>query len=504
MGEFDERDRFKSVNGLAYTAGEFRAQMTNAAAVLWTKVVNASNDIYKRIQLLEADYIELKSTLDDKIDYELENMEQKRREAEREIAEVESEIDDYDAQRKQIERAYNRVGGERKVRGSLDRLSGWWFLFVMSVAGFAELFIYKNVFLSQEIGLRADLAAEEKYMVQIMALGMALGFTVMLIWIAHKLGEMMRHYDSIIDAERRVYLTKFFMLMLVVILAIAATVDIRGKMHEILAKDQRIETLQRQTEISNDHKMFNGTGKLADEDGDAGGLGDEESDEGLSDGSGLDDDDGHGGFGEEDEAEEAVSDNNDDKHLFAPSVSDKIESLRDAIVQEKDATAWLFTIINIFMVVGGMFLSYATHTSSRVYETIEKRLKVLHRQKAHLDKKLRRIEHDIVRFKARQINRLYKELLLRSALYDKEVRTYNAYMEIFLMKMRLIEEHLQAIYEAHDAPVPAECFICEKEGGRIVVVGTIVVDRREELHHVRHVDEYMIYRKENRKGGEDA
>lgn len=471
LNEFDREYRFKDVNELTYPDREIKTNLLHSATVLWTRVVNSSHSIYKKIQILEADYIEVKSELDNKIEYELSNYEKKRIAVKEEIEVVDKELVAYNNQRKEIEKEYHKIGEEKTQKGSLNRLSGFWFLFIMGIAAIAELFMYKNVFLSQEIGLMADKAAQDKYTVELMALGMASGFTVMIIWLAHKLGELLRHFDSATKSEVKSYIIKFVFISIVVISAIVATVIIRGDMHKILAQDNKVEQLQ--NEIEDSGNSF--AKSSSDEDN---GFGSDEDDE---------------GFGSDDE-------DTDDKEAVSSPVELKytqIEELRDQINDEKGKASLLFVIINIFIVVGGVFLSYETHTSSKIYETIERHLKQLEKLKKSLEKELLSLDRDLMKFKDKKIDRLFKSLLLKAALYDKEVRTYNTYMQIFGLKMQLIEDYIKKVYEEKGVEYSPVSY-------SDIIDGRINLDHREELYHVKNVDEYMIYKNSKKRNEENV
>jgi len=465
LNEFDEEYRFKDVNELKYPDREIKTNLLYGATVLWTRVVNSSHSIYKKIQILEADFIEVKSDLDSKIDYELQNYEKKRNEIQDEIEVVDAELLDYNSQRKAIEKEYHKVGEAKIQKGSLNRLNGFWFLFIMGIAGLAELFMYKNVFLSQEIGLMADKQAQDKIVVEWMALGMASGFTVMIIWLAHKLGELLRHFDSATKGEKNSYIFKFLFIVLVLSSAVWATVKIRGDMHEILAKDQKVERLQGQLEDQGN--PFASSVNEEDDFGD-GGFG-----------SSNDDADDAGGFGSDEELQKSSA-------ATLKTKSSEIDELRNEVNADKDKTASLFFIINIFIVVGGMFLSYETHTSSRIYETIERHLKELEKLKKSLEKELLKLDKELMLFKKKKINKLFKELLLKAALYDKEVRTYNTYMNIFELKMQLIEDYIKKTYEEKGVEYTPVSY-------KDVIKERINLDLRHELHHVHNIEDYMVY-----------
>lgn len=463
LNEFNTEYRFKEVNELTYPNREIKTNLIYAATTLWTRVINASHSLYKKIQILEADYSDVKSQLDNKLDYELVEYERKHNSIQGEIKDCDAEIKEYKKQAKLIENKYNIVGDSKILKGSLSRIPHWVFWLVMIVAGGAELFIYKNVFMSQEIGLIADMPLENKIIYDAMALMMATGFTVMLIWLAHKLGELLRHYDSATQEEKFSYYIKGGFISLVVLAAIWATVVIRGDMHEILAKDKQIELLN---EKFNDASPF-------ESDDEESGFGNEEEDN---------EDEEDSGFGNEE----------DSPAKTIKITQDKRELLREEINKDKGDTAWLFTIINIFIVVGGIFLSYETHTSSRIYETIESHIKKLEKLKLKLERELESLDKSIIKFKTKKVDTLFNKLLLKAALYDKEVRTYNTYMQIFELKMQLIEDYIKKIYEEKGVKYD-EIFFADVIGDKIVL------DLRKELHHVNNIEEYMVYKYKDTK-----
>ena len=77
-------------------------------------------------------------------------------------------------------------------------------------------------------------------------------------------------------------------------------------------------------------------------------------------------------------------------------------------------------------------------------------------------------------------------------MYDKEVRTYNTYMQIFELKMQLIEDYIKKIYEEKGVKYD-EIFFADVIGDKIVL------DLRKELHHVNNIEEYMVYKYKDTK-----
>ena len=495
LSAIDQEYRFKEVNDLKYPDREIKTNILYAATTFWTYVINASNALYKKIQILEADYSMVKSKLDNKLHYELVDYEHKQIDLEDEIETVNEELKEYNSERKKIEKEYFAAQGTKKVKGSLNRIPGWVFLIVMIIAGLAELFMYKNVFMSQEIGFIADMSEETKYRYELMALGMATGFTAMLIWLAHKMGEILRHLDSAHEGEKRSYVIKLVFIALVTISAIMATVKIRGDMHHILAIDQQIDQIQETREDSqnslfsdDEEGLDSGEGAESDADGFGSDGGDEDDTGGF--GSDSDDNEGFGSEGGFDEAQSS-DDSTAEKSATASGATLTSQSheqtLRDQEIEAKGNTAFLFVIINVFIVVGGVFLSYETHTSSKIYETIEKKIKALEKQKKRLEKEHAVLERTMEKLKERTIDKLFNELLYRAALYDKEVRTYNAYLQIFELKMQLVEDYLKNLYEAKGISYND---ISYKE----VISDKINLDARHELQHVNDIESYLIYK----------
>jgi len=484
LAEFDKEYRFKEVNDLPYPQREVKTNLIYAATSLWKRVINASHHLYKKVQILEASYSKTKSELDNKLYYELRNLETGKKELREERELVLEEITRLEVDKRAIEAKFNKVGADREVKGDLKQLPTWVFIGIMSIAGLAELFIYKNVFLSQEIGLMADMALEDKWLVDMMALGMASGFTLMIIWLAHKLGEMLRHWGNLHANEVKAHTIKFIVIGTIVLAAIISTVIIRGQMHEILAKDQKVSTINNQ--IDDASSSFTSGGSFGGEnpenslDGDSSGFGDGEGGFGNDEGGFGEDE---GGFGNEARPTTKATPKVNTTNGVLQRQS---EQLRAEVVEEKGATALLFIWINLFIVVGGIVLAYSTHTSSVVYETILDAINRLEKEQKHLKKNILKLDKKIMKFKDHTINRLFTELLYRAALYDKEVRTYNTYVQIFELKMEMIENYLKNIYETKD-------IVIDDINYQDLIKDKVVFDYRKELHHVNTIEEYLIY-----------
>ena len=458
LNEFDKEYRYKEINDLVPSKNEFKANLLYSIEQLYQEVINATNQVYKKIQFLESHYSSLKSDLDNKLYYELRNLEEKREHIESEIEEVEGEIEHFTQKKEHFESEFGKLQ-DKKVVGDLHKRSQGFFWFVMIPAGLAEFFIYQNVFLSQEVGLKASQSEDEQFIYMVMSGVMSVGFIIMIIWMAHALGKFIRYFSTATTQERPYYIVKMALISIISAGAIWATVDIRGKMHEIMEIDQKVKQL-------NDKKEKN---KFA-------GLFDDEEEE--------DEDDA---FDEESDLEEDAEQSGEKKDT--QSISSQINTLEHQAAVLKNATAPVFMLINIFIFIGGVFLSYFTHTSSPTYDMINDTLKTLQKRKKALQKGLRDIDKEIMLFKKYAINPLFKRLLQEASLYDLHIRTYNAYLEIFFMQVETIMNYLSVTFEH---------FGVEKEeiDYKKLIEEHIMLDDRKELHHVNRIEEYMIYQYE--------
>jgi len=372
--------------------------------------------------------------------------------------------------------AYNRVEN-KQVHGNLSKISFWWFLAIMSVVGAVELLIYQNVFLSQEIGLKADMSAEDQHEVWWTSLAMAVGFTTMIVWMAHSLGSIIRHFPNSTRSEK--WTNGFFILLITGITAFAiwATVDIRGKMHNILAYDQKVADIKEKIDRSAD-SIFGGEDE-EDTSEDVFGDDDEEETETSA-------------FGEDEEEEDVFGE--ESTTPVKKSLKSKTENLeelmdeyREKVRNMKGETANVFMIINFFIFVSGVFLSYFSHTSSPGYEKILKSLVTARKEEGTLEERLAKIDKLIIKFKKKKIAPLFDKLLREAAQYDLQARIYNAYIETFQMQLKIIEKYIKDIFEQNDVPY-------EDITSEALVEKYISIGKRKELHNVHtNLEEYMIY-----------
>ncbi len=476
LNEFDREYRYKEINDILPKESEFTTNILYTLQQLYESVVNASNKVYKKIQFLEAHYSSLKSELDNKLYYELHNLEEKKEEIERNISDIETEIEHYTQDKEQIEKEFSKLKN-KEVVGDLHKQPDWVFWVIMILAGSAEFFIYQNVFLSQELGLEADQPENMQLMYKIMSGVMSVGFIIMIIWMAHALGKFIRYFSTASKKERSYYIVKMVLISLVSASAIWATVDIRGQMHEIMAINTKVQNLKEHKE-ENEFSMLMGdeekkdTGGLLnnDDEDDDGGLGDDEDEEGAD---ALEDDDEEAGG-------KALPVKKED-------INTQIDKLEHQAVVAKDATAPVFMFINIFIFIGGVFLSYFVHTSSPVYDMILSELKKLQKKKKALQKELLRADKEIMLFKKYVIDPLFARLLKEAALYDLHVRVYNAYLELFYMQVEIVVDYLTMTFERFGVTVKPVDY-------KILLQEHITIDERKELHHVNRIEEYMIYK----------
>ena len=475
LNEFDQEYRYKEINDLTPDASEFTTNILYTLERLYEKVINATNRVYKKIQFLEATYSSLKSELDNKLYYELHNLEEKKEHIEEEIEEVEREIERYNAKKEHLEEEFGKLDN-KEVVGDLHRHPKWFFWAVMIPAGLAEFFIYKSVFMSQELNLPIDMPENTRYMYEVMSGVMSVGFIVMIIWMAHALGKFIRHFSTATKKERPYYIAKMLIIALVSAGAIWATVDIRGQMHEIMAINTKVKNLKT-TQEHNEEAML-----LGEDASDASQLSSDDDDEDELGGLGDEDEDDADAL--EDEEKSSSTASHDAKNS---SVDAQIEDLEHQAVVAKDATAPVFMLINIFIFIGGVFLSYFVHSSSPTYDMIEDEIAKLQRKRKRLQKELRRADKEIVTFKKYVIDPLFARLLKVAALYDLHVRTYNAYLELFYMEVEIVVDYLTTTFARFGVEV-------EPVDYKELLSKHITIDDRKELHHVNRIEEYMIYK----------
>ena len=484
FSEFDMHLRSLEVVDKKPSADELKNDLLYSMEKLNKAFINSSNRVYEKIQNLEAIYSKTQSQLNNKLYYELRDLENEEKSLEKKIEKIDKKIEEYEDKKEKIEEQYNSVEN-RKVFGDLSRLPSYAFWIIMFLVGAAEFFIYQNVFLSQEIGLMADTAAEDKERYVWMSGVMSIGFILMIIWMSHALGRLSRHFVNTTAKERYFYIVKIFIILLVSFSAIWATVNIRGTMHTILAFDNKVKIIKEKVEKADEANAFGG------DDDEAFGNEEDEAQDGEA-------------FGAEDDEEEDDTFGEDEELKLASLESDpqelekEADSYREKVYSLKEETASVFMLINLFIFIGGAFLSYFSHTSSPIYEMIEDEISKLKTQRKYLLAKLRRLKKMIVWMKKYTIDTLFKRLLQEAALYDLQVRTYNGYIDALIIKLNLLEGYLRSKYKGFGVDVE-ELSVTE------LAKEFIDIDDRKELHHVEHIEEYMIYQKRVKKGeGEDA
>ncbi|UCN01261.1 hypothetical protein LCX93_04925 [Sulfurimonas sp. SWIR-19] len=473
LSEFDKEYRLKEVHNIELTKNEFKTNMLYAADRLYQLMINASNSVYQKIQISEANYSVIKSELDDKLYNELANLENEKQEIKTSCEDIKKEIQNYEQQSKAIEREFNKLSN-REVVGDLHKLPWWIFITVMLIVGAAELLIYQNVFLSQEIGLNADMPAEKQNQVFWTSIVMAVGFVGMIIWMAHALGKLLRHFSNTTQKEKKIYIVKMLVITLISFLAIWATVDIRSKMHTILADDTAVKNLKAQQDKMNKQQLFGSDAKAE--------FGSATDDEALDEGFGNSDED-ESGFGDEEEPTD---------NLKETSLDEKMQVFREDAQKKKEDTAYVFIIINLFIFIGGAFLSYFSHTSSPIYEMIEAEIAKLSKKYKKCKKEIIKIEKKMSKLKKNEINKLFSRLVTAALFYDISVRTYNAYVSSFKIQLELIESYLREIYKERGVTI-------EENYVEFILSEYIVLDNRKELQHVNNIEEYMIYHDRNQK-----
>ena len=403
---------------------------------LWDSFQSVISPMRKKIQELESEILVSRYNLDETLRKHCKSKEDFKR-AEKELHEVEENIDKHRKEMQSIEEKYNKGNAE----GDLKRLPFWVFIVLMSIVGIAEITIYFYVFQSQEIkDLTTIIDPIDRAMYYGFPLIMATGFTVMMIWLAHKLGMMLRQYASIHKNLQQAYWIKFIVIAVVVTAAIWATVEIRGKMHEIMYIQNKIVEMQENGGIDlsmggNPAKSNNSDDVMEDD------MSMDMSDEMSIDGK-----------------EESLDDKKETlkKELAAQAMTESNgtlpktqEGLEYLVTQLKGELAKLFILINLFVVIAGVFLAYEVHTSSVHYEALEsmidrleKRRKELQKVKSEAEKALSKNEKD----ELMQVLNQYVKAVNTFDEYSQTVKTLkvaiqNVYIEMVYYMLGAMEEH---------------------------------------------------------------
>jgi uncharacterized protein YneF (UPF0154 family) len=395
----DARIHYIEENNLnKYQLEEKLMYITNC---LWEGFGKIVNPIRHKIQTIESEILVNKYELDESLKHQCSYKDEAKN--------IKEEIDITDKMLGEHQSSIKKIEDEYKsgaMNGDLKRFPMWVFVFLMTIAGLAEIAVYFNVFLSQEIGLGIDNdSAIDELFYKGMALLMAFGFTVMLIWLSHKLGMMLRQYISVKKEELKAYWIKFIVILAIVIGAIVSTVIIRSQMHEVLSKEVMIVAEQ-------DKEMMSS----------------------LS----LDD------------ISEKDSDSLDmNMDMEENNNISKEKNLRNEINEMKGDAAYLFIMINFFIVISGVFLSYEVHTSSIKYEAIESIIYRLKKKKNALIKKHKRLIKIINKQENKVLIPIISKYVQSINLFDENsqvIKSYtttieNIYIEMCLFMLGTMEDH---------------------------------------------------------------
>ncbi len=319
-----------------------------------------------------------------------------------ELKNVEDNLDHHHSDMREIEHTCNGIDSE----GDLRRLPSWVFFVLMGIVGLAEVIVYYNVFLSQEFGGLGGNTPLDRIRRIAFALIMAGGFTIMIIWLSHKLGMLLRQYTSVHQNVKYGYKIKAGVISLVVIAAIISTVVIRSHVHEIDSMETKYE------------KLDNSYGDSI------------ENDE-----------------GEEEEVEDSffgeATSTKDISKTQTQAISSKkndLDKLADKITELKSKLAKYFIVINLMIVIAGIFLSYEIHTSSVKYEALESMIARLERRREKLQKKKNKIEKDLMKKEKSNVVNILTQ-------YVESVNTFDGYsQEVKTLKRHIENVYIQMVY----------------------------------------------------------
>ncbi len=417
---------------------------------LWDSFQNIISPVRKDIQALESDILVNRYNLDETLKKHCKSKEDFKR-AEKDLIDVENNLDNH---RKGMQKIEEHCNGE-DAAGDLKRLPFWVFAVLMSIVGLAEMVVYFYVFQSQEISSPGSLNTSWEIIIFHYAfpLVMAFGFTVMMIWLAHKLGMMLRQYISIHKKIQLAYWIKFVVILIVVVGAIFATVQIRKDMFEIMYIQDKIVKMQ---DGGMDISAMMGSDNVNDESSmDTSdmsmGMEDDSLEMTMDDTDGLDmSTDSETSVNETEtnvsHQKNVVNVNMKEQNTSLPKTE---EGLAFLVSQLKGNLAKLFIIINLFIVVAGIFLSYEVHTSSIKYEALEgmiarleKRRKKLLDTKNDYEKALSKNEKN----ELLQVLKQYVESVNTFDEYSQVVKSLrisieNVYIEMVYYMLGTMEEH---------------------------------------------------------------
>ncbi len=401
---------------------------------LWDSFQNVLIPIRQKIQGLESEILVNRYKLDETLKKHCESKEDFKRSA-RELFDVEENLDSHRKEMQKIEAHCNAEEAE----GDLKRLPMWLFWLLMFFVGLAEVSVYYYVFLSQEIGLKTEITSStEEYIYYGLAMIMAVGFTIMLIWLSHKLGMMLRQYISVHKKSIKSYWIKFGAIAFIVIAAIVSTVIMRAQMHNILYIEHQIEQLQKKNLYSPGMSMGDINSVYSNSMMDGDNKNDESvmSEEVVMGDDEMTDDMMMSSEGDMEHKPNPITRaENMDKNT-SEIVSES--SLREAINLKKGTMAYLFIIINIFIVVAGIFLSYEVHTSSIKYEALEGMITRLEKRRKTLSKKKRKLENELLKNEKGELLSVvtkFVDSVNRFDEYSQKVKSYKIYIENVYIEM---------------------------------------------------------------------
>ncbi len=410
---------------------------------LWDSFQKIIEPVRKSIQKLESDILVNRYNLDETLKKHCKSKEDFKR-AEKDLIDVENNLDNH---RKEMQKIEEHCNGE-DAPGDLKRLPFWVFAVLMSIVGLAEMVVYFYVFQSQELSSPSTLNSTWEIMIFHYAfpLVMAFGFTVMMIWLAHKLGMMLRQYISIHKTIRLAYWIKFVVILIVVIGAVFATVKIRGEMFEIMYIQDKIVKMQdspidMSSMMGDDNTNGESIMDTADMTMD---MGDDSMEMTM-------DDDGLGMSINKKETnvshqKSSVDENAKKENTSLPKTEGELELL---VSKLKGNLAKLFIVINLFIVVAGIFLSYEVHTSSIKYEALEGMIARLEKRKKDLLKIKNDYEKDLSKNEKNDLLNALKQYVESVNTFDEysqivkslRVSIENIYIEMVYYMLGTMEEH---------------------------------------------------------------
>ncbi len=410
---------------------------------LWDSFQKIIEPVRKSIQKLESDILVNRYNLDETLKKHCKSKEDFKR-AEKDLIDVENNLDNH---RKEMQKIEEHCNGE-DAPGDLKRLPFWVFAVLMSIVGLAEMVVYFYVFQSQELSSPSTLNSTWEIMIFHYAfpLVMAFGFTVMMIWLAHKLGMMLRQYISIHKTIRLAYWIKFVVILIVVIGAVFATVKIRGEMFEIMYIQDKIVKMQdspidMSSMMGDDNTNGESIMDTADMTMDMG----DDSMEMTMDDDGLD-----MSINKKEtnvsHQKSSVDENAKKENTSLPKTEGELELL---VSKLKGNLAKLFIVINLFIVVAGIFLSYEVHTSSIKYEALEGMIARLEKRKKDLLKIKNDYEKDLSKNEKNDLLNALKQYVESVNTFDEysqivkslRVSIENIYIEMVYYMLGTMEEH---------------------------------------------------------------